>query len=163
MNKVKFKIEEGRVLLLVEGKRVAELTRYADSMYWLLTDITLHPTMLPGDFSFVGAEDYWSEFICETESEFEFVKSNLKSYYVPKPLTIWYCTFAGIVCGDEHPPEFAKDFDQGGFFTYDRGMVQMRLIRQFWKNAESLNVKRENPKLQPSVDSLRFGYKRRAT
>lgn len=157
---VKFKTGKGELSLVVDGKYVARLLRYADSQFWQLTDVRLAPNVTPHGFSFVSAEDYWSEYVCRSTDEFKFVTQRLQNYFCSDTNIIHYCTFSGIVYSENRPKCFEKAFDQGGYFTFDDGKRELLALNRFWRTATDLNVKIENPRLQPTVTQLRFDYRK---
>lgn len=155
---VKFRKRPGVVDLHHDELIVARMENYADSSFWLVTDVRLAPYVTPHQFSFVGAEDYWSEYAPNSEEERQYAKNKLRNYVEHKG-NIWYCTFSGIVVGKPYMPEYDKGFDQGGYFTYSEAFVKLQEIKLEWLEYGDIRTKLPNPNLQPNVSSLKFEYR----
>lgn len=164
--KIKQISEKGRVSLVLPENGdsvVARLEHWEGTECWSLTDIRLAPHSIPSAFSFVGAEQYHSTYTPNSIDESEFVKSKLRDYFIDDAGTYHWCTFAGIVKGEEsiggYSPSKNK-FAQGGYFSYKTGIAEINKIREFWSAFEG-NIKEAkiaNSLLQLSESEIRGEY-----
>jgi hypothetical protein len=176
---VRLRQSTGRISLLMKdsaGQEVvlAVLDRFWDSGTWVLQDIRLNPHVRRPSKWFGGAaDDFWADFVAESEEEADLARSVLRDYKEsaqPDGRTLFeWCTYRGIAIGrraSEMGSEPVNHLDAPICRSRADGLTELAKIAEFWRSwappqgSDLLDavgaVKVPNLNLQPTSTQVRL-------